>query len=221
MAEPFVDSERQWAGQRWAPLVGVAAAVLLVAGVVAGALGGPEPNEGTGDEWLSYFRDNDRQIYFSTLLFFLGVILFVAFVGQLRAALLRAEGVPGHWTAVAFGSGIATAVMLVGMVTPGIAGAFSKDALEPSAAQALGVVPLAFFVGSQVFAAALLAGSALVALRTGALPAWLAWASVAIAVLLLTPIAFLALLIGFPLWVAVVSVLLWRARERRELRTAT
>jgi hypothetical protein len=57
-------------------------------------------------------------------------------------SLLAAEGEPGHWTAVAFVSGMATAVMLVAIVAPGIAGSFAKDALEPAAAQALGVAAL-------------------------------------------------------------------------------
>jgi hypothetical protein len=52
------------------------------------------------------------------------------------------------------------------------------------------------------------------ALRTAVLPAWLGWASIVIAVLLFTPIAFLALLIDFPLGVVIVSVLLWRSDER-------
>jgi hypothetical protein len=214
VAEPFVPSRRAWAWERWAPLAGVAAAVLLVLGVVIGAFGGPEPNEGTGQEWLTYFREDGQKIYVSTLIFFLGVVLLIWFLGTLRVSLLAAEGEPGHWTAVAFGSGMATAVMLLAIVTPGIGGAFSSDALEPPAAQALGVVALAFFVGAQVFAAVLLASTALVALRTGVLPTWLGWASLAVAVLLFTPIGFIALLIGFPLWVLITSVLLWRRGTR-------
>jgi hypothetical protein len=214
MAEPFVPSRRAWAWERWAPFAGVAAVVLLVLGVLIGAFGGPEPNEGTGQDWLTYFREDGQKIYISTLIFFLGVILLIWFLGTLRVSLLAAEGEPGHWTTVAFGSGMATAVMLLAIVTPGLGGAFSSDALEPPAAQALGVIALAFFVGAQVFAAVLLAATALLALRTGVLPAWLGWVSLVVAVLLFTPIGFIALLIGFPLWVIAVSVLLWRSGER-------
>jgi hypothetical protein len=210
MAEPFVSPRPASAWERWAPLAGIAAVVLLAVGVLIGAFGGPEPNEGTGQEWLTYFRDDGGKIYISTLIFLLGVVLFIWFLGRLRVALLAAEGETGHWTTVAFGSGMATAVMLLAIVTPGVAGAFSSDALEPAAAQALGLVAFAFFVGAQVLAAVLLAATALVALRTAVLPTWLGWASLVVAVLLLTPIGFIGLLIGFPLWVLIVSVLLWR-----------
>lgn len=214
MADPFM-ADRLSAWERWGPLAGVTAVVLMVVGVMSGAFGGPPPDEGTGQEWLSYFRENERQIYLSTLVFFIGIVLFVWFLTHLRVSLLAFEGESGHWTAAAFVSGMATAVMLVAITTPGFAGAFSNNALEPAAAQALGVAALVFFVGAQIFAAILLAATALVILRSRALPAWLAWASLVVAVLLFTPIGFLGLLIGFPLWVVAVSLLLWRTRDRR------
>jgi hypothetical protein len=214
MAEPSVSPPPASAWERWAPLAGIAAVVLLAAGVVIGAFGGPEPNEGTGQGWLTYFRDDGGKIYVSTLIFLLGVVLFIWFLGRLRVSLLAAEGGAGHWTTVAFGSGMATAVMLLAIVTPGVAGAFSSDALEPAAAQALGLAAFAFFIGAQFFAAVLLAATALAALRTAVLPAWLSWASLVVAVLLLTPVGFIGLLIGFPLWVLIVTVLLWRRGER-------
>jgi MFS family permease len=214
LAEPFLSTRPASAWERWAPLAGIAAVVLFAVGVLIGAFGGPEPNEGTGQEWLTYFREDGRKIYVSTLIFSLGVILFIWFLGRLRVSLLAAEGEAGHWTTVAFGSGVATAVMLLAIVTPGLAGAFASDALEPAAAQALGLAAFAFFIGAQVFAAVLLAATALAALRTAVLPAWLGWGSLVVAVLLLTPIGFIGLLIGFPLWVLIVSVLLWRRGER-------
>ncbi len=104
--------------------------------------------------------------------------------------------------------------MLLAIVAPGGAGAFANDALEPAAAQSLGMMSFIFFIAAQVFAAAFFVAPALAAIRSGVLPSWLAWVSVALAVVLLTPIGFLALLIGFPLWVLVVSVLLWQAQTR-------
>jgi hypothetical protein len=210
MTERFVAGAGTSKLGRWTPLAGVAAVVLIVVGVVAGAFGGPEPNEGTGQEWLTYFRDNETQIYLSGLVFAIGVIVFLWFLGGLRTALLAAEAAAGQWAAVAFGAGIAMAAMLMAIVAPGAAGAFANDALEPAAAQSLGLMSFIFFIGAQVFGAAFLAATALAALRSGQLPVWLAWATLAVAVVLLTPIGFLALLIGFPLWVLAVSVLLWR-----------
>ena len=55
----------------------------------------------------------------------------------------------------------------------------------------------------------------LTSLSTGAFPAWLAWASIVLAIwLLIVPIAWIALVYAFPLWLIAVSVLLWtRARS--------
>jgi hypothetical protein len=50
-----------------------------------------------------------------------------------------------------------------------------------------------------------------VVLRTRAvLPRWLAWASLVVALtLLIAPVGWAALIFGFPIWVVIVSVLLW------------
>ena len=76
---------------------------------------------------------------------------------------------------------------------------------------------VSFFYAAEVAAASLLDATGLLPLRTGVLPGWLGWASFVIAVLLLvvnTPIGFIAFLLGFELWVIVVSVVLWlRGRE--------
>ncbi len=50
------------------------------------------------------------------------------------------------------------------------------------------------------------------ALRTRSLPRWLAWVSLVVALaLIVLPIGWAALLFAFPLWVLVVSYLLWSA----------
>ena len=213
MAEPFVASRSAWAWERWAPLAGVAAVVLWAIGfVTAGA--GPDFERATGQEWLTYITDNEGQILTSRVLFLLGTVLFLLFLGTFRVRLRAAEGEPGQWTSAAFASGIATAVLLIANVTPTLIGAIAGDALEPAAAQALGLVETAFFVAAEVAAAALVLATGLLALRTRFLPVWLGWASLALAVLLLIlPIGWAALLVGFPLWVLIVSVLLWRRGE--------
>jgi hypothetical protein len=47
-------------------------------------------------------------------------------------------------------------------------------------------------------------------IRTRVLPAWVGWASLVLAlVMLIPPIGWAGLLLGFPLWTVLVSVLLW------------
>lgn len=216
MAEPFTARRDAWAWERWTPLAGVAAVLLWVIAVFVGGES-PDAFEATGDEWLTYVTGNEGQIAASRLLFLLGVFFFIWFVGTLRTWLFAAEGEPRHWTAIAFGSGIAMAVMLIAIATPLLAAAAAADALEPSAAQTLAVAEYAFFIGAEIAGAVLLFATGLLAIRTAILPAWLGWASLVLALLLLiipTPIGFIALLLGFQLWVLVVSVLVWRRGER-------
>jgi hypothetical protein len=57
----------------------------------------------------------------------------------------------------------------------------------------------------------LLVASAMVALRYGGLPRWLAWIQVLVALVLLSGvIGWAALIFAFPVWVLVTSYLLWR-----------
>jgi hypothetical protein len=66
---------------------------------------------------------------------------------------------------------------------------------------------LGFIAGPYAFAA-LAGGTAIVALRTGVLPMWLAWISVLVAIGMLVPFISWALLLVFPLWVLIISILL-------------
>jgi len=94
---------------------------------------------------------------------------------------------------------------------PDMAAALSNDDLDASAALALGNVGDAFFLGAEYLLPVLLVASALIALRYGGLPRWLAWIQVLMALVLLSGVLGWAVLIfAFPLWVLLVSYLLWR-----------
>jgi hypothetical protein len=200
---------------RWAPLVGVAAVVLWVVGIAVDP-GVPDLFVDSGEEWLTFVSDNEGGILVSRLLLLIGDFLFILFLGTLRTRLSAVEAEPRHWTAIAFGGGLVTAAMLIGTSTPVLAASSAADGLEPSAAQALGVVEYAFFIGAGIAGASLLAATGMLAIRTAVLPTWLGWASLVIALLMLTiigPIGFIAIVIGLPLWVLVVSILLCRRSD--------
>ncbi|HEU5065570.1 MAG TPA: hypothetical protein VFT86_06740 [Gaiellaceae bacterium] len=92
-----------------------------------------------------------------------------------------------------------------------MAAAIADDVdLSEQAAVAIRVVGDVFFLGGEMSLAVLLAASGVHALRTGSLPRWLAWVSLVIALaLVILPIGWAALLFVFPLWVLVVSYLVW------------
>jgi len=194
---------------RWAPLTGVAAAVLWILGIVLDP-GIPDLFVAPGDEWVTFITENESGIYVSRLAYLVGNFLLILFVGTLRTRLSAAEEHPAHWTAIAFGSGIATAALLTLAQTPIAAAAAASDGLEASAAQALGIVEYAFFIGAGITAAALLVSTGVIATRSAALPSWLGWAGFVLAVLMLVggTVGFIALLPGFPLWVIATSIVL-------------
>lgn len=197
----------RWA--RYAPLTGVAAVVFWVVGFFLFLSTDVEGAEEAA-EILAGYESDENAILFAGWVFVLGGVLFLWFLGSLRTRLLAAEGAPGRLTAIAFGGGIATAIFLMTLPLGDMAAALA-DELEPQAAQALNNIGTAGFIGAEFSAIALLVATALVALRTGVLPRWLGWVSLLLALwLLIAPIGWLALIFGVPLWILVVSVLLYR-----------
>lgn len=197
---------------RLAPLVGVGAVALWVIGIALDP-GVPDLFVDSGAEWLTFVGDNAGGINASRLALLLGDFLFLLFLGTLRTRLSAFEVAPQHWTAIAFGGGLLTAAMLIGTSAPVLAASAAADGLEPSAAQALGVLEFAFFIGAGIAGASLLAATGILAIRTAVLPTWFGWVSMVIALLMLTvigPIGFIAIVLGLPLWVLAVSILLWR-----------
>jgi hypothetical protein len=197
-----------WAWERYSPLTGVLAVVGWVVGIIM--LDVADSEEG-GAALLAVYRGDEGQILVGGIIWLIGTALFVWFLGSLRSRLLAAEGGDGRLTAIAYGGGVATAVCLALMPGAHMAGALSNDEIDESAALALGAVGDVFFLGAEYLLPLLLVASAMIALRYGGLPRWLAWIQVLIALVLLSGIiGWAALIFAFPLWVLVTSYLLWR-----------
>lgn len=196
--------------ERYAPLSGVLAVVLWVIGTIVYQSAVDEKNPTT---LLDSYRNDEGSILFGGFLWLLGTFFFFWFLGSLRAHLAAAEGGVQRLTAIAFGGGLAAGIF--GFALPGtdMSAAIADGAdLSGPAAVAIRVVGDTFFIGAEMSAAVLLAATGVHALRTRSLPRWLAWVSLVVAlVLILLPIGWAGLLFGFPLWVLVVSYLLWNA----------
>lgn len=204
---------------RYAPLSGVAAVVLwAVAILVIEAVGDTPGDDAGADDILAYFESDETSVYVGAFLFFLGSLALLWFAGTLRTAVAAVEGGVAHLATIVFGAGVAVALTSMAFPAPQVSGAFAaneSDApLTPEAAQALWFAGDGFFVVTEFTAALFLVATAVAALATRVLPAWLAWAGVVVAVvLLIPPIGWAALIVGFPLWVLVTSVLLLRRQE--------
>jgi hypothetical protein len=194
---------------RFVPLSGVLAVVVIIVAVV---VGGETP--GTDDslrEIVSFYLDNDSDQVWASLLLGWGSLLFLIFVTSLWTALRTAEaGRRGASTLALVGG----TILVVGMtIFAGIGFTLgdAADDLTPAAIQALNALNSDLFFPLAVGNAAFLLGAGISAVRTAALPKWLGWAAIVLAVLSVTPVGFFAFLL-MGLWSLIVSVLLWRAQ---------
>jgi hypothetical protein len=197
--------------ERYAPLSGVLAVVFWVVGII---IASTQATGSKGPKILISYQDNENWILAAGLIWSIGVILFIWFLGSLRSRLLAREGGTGRLSTLAYGGGIAAAV--TGLLIPGPdqVGALNNDDIDASGAAVLHHLADAFFIATEYVLPILMFATAIVALRYGAFPKWLGWFSVLIGiVLLIGPIGWAALIFAFPIWVLIVSVLLWRWAE--------
>lgn len=165
------------AEQRWERLAAATGIGFVILGVAAYLIAGQPPKAGdSAEQIVSYYTENRDSVVLSGYLWGVAGILFLWFLGSLRAHLRVAEGEAGRLSAVVFGSGLLLgAFFLAGEVTNtalgfGIAQEASSEvsgAFFTLAAQAFAFT--AFFV--VVFAGA----TSLVSGRTKVFPAWLGW----------------------------------------------
>lgn len=199
----------RWGWERLAALAGIVGVVLWIVSVVISE-GTDLPDDDDPSGILAWFQGESSAILAASFLFMLGSIFFLIFVGALRARLVAFEGGGAFLTAITFGAGLGVGFFTLLIPGPNLAGALAEDELTPEAAQALVIVDDAFFVAAELSAALMLAAAAFGILRYGALPKWLGWVGLLIAlVLLIPPVGWAALLVGVPLWTLVASVLLW------------
>ncbi len=196
--------------QRWLPLTGILAVALWVIGLLITESTDMPADDASADQVLAWVQDNADTITIGSFLFMIGVFFFFWFLGALRERLFLAEGGSAALTATTFAGGVAMAVFALGFLGGDLAAGISEDSLNATTADALHNLGDLFFVGAEISAAVLLAGTGLVALQTRVLPKWLAWVSLLIAlVLLIGPIGWAALIFAVPLWIIVLSILMW------------
>ncbi|MBA2342627.1 MAG: hypothetical protein H0V85_04095 [Thermoleophilaceae bacterium] len=196
-----------------AALTGLA---FLVLAIVAFVVGGepPDPTSDKPQEVIDFYVDNEGRQVVSAILAGIAATLLVFFGGVIRKVLRDGEGPGGGiLPAVAFAGTIIIATGLAIDATITIALIEAVEEVDPVAVQTLSVLYnndfVPFAVGSQIFLIA--AGLSIV--RHGALPKWLGWIAIVLAVLAVTPIGFVAF-IGMGFLVAVLSVIL-AMRDRR------
>jgi hypothetical protein len=147
----------------------------------------------------------------------LGILAFVFFLGSLWSVLRRAEGEYGPFSAIAFGDGLVSVGVKVASFPAAIAAFYrAQEGMDSQLAAALLDMNGVSFVLTWAIDAALLAATAVVVLRTGALPRWLGWSAAVLSPALLVGVAFATSSIGFvpyvlsALWIVATSIVLIR-----------
>ncbi len=140
-------------------------------------------------------------------------LFFLVFAARTWATLRGAEGDPGWLSATAFGAALLfVATHAAALAARSATFARAGQGFDATAGTALVDLNNALFAVSLAFGALFLAAAGVVSLRMNALPQWLGWSAVVIAVALMAAvavptagIAFLPFLL-FELWIVVTAV---------------
>lgn len=201
------------AAARWAPIGGV---LFVALWIVAFFLFGDEAGE-SDTEIVSFFEDSGNRTRQVTAYFvILGASLaFLWFLSVLRGRLVDAEGKTSSSAALAFGAGLVATVFWTLAPIFWMAISFAVDdadefVVDPNTSRLVDNMGYAIWISGTTIALLTVVATALVSLRTGLLPRWLAWLSFLVALTMVASFAFIPFLI-FLGWMLVVSLLLiWK-----------
>jgi hypothetical protein len=189
-----------------APLTGVLFVVLLILSFVVA--GEPPDADEPVQEIVEHYVDNDDAIWIGTLIGGLSVLSLLFFGAYLRKLFSAAEG-PGHGMLSPLILA-ATVIMAVGAgidMTISVALVEAAEDIDPVAVQSLQALWDNDFVPIAIGIELLFLSVGLAVVRYGVLPKWLGWVALALALIGVTPIGFVAFPLG-AIWVLIVSVLL-------------
>jgi hypothetical protein len=199
------------------PLTGLLFVVLLILSFVVG--GEPPDADEPVQEIVAHYVDNDVEIWVGALIGGLAAVSLVFFGAYLRKVFSAAEGPAGMLSPLVL---VGAAIMAVGAgidITISVALAEAAEDIEPAAVQALQALWDNDFFPIAIGIEVLFISAGLSIVKHGVLPKWLGWLALALAVVGVTPIGFIAFPLG-GLWVIVVSVLLALRARRAPAATA-
>lgn len=198
--------------ERFAPLSGIAYAVLSVVGIAL-VSDSPEASD-SNQAFLSYYGDSAhraREIA-AFFLFVVAALFFIWFVAALRSRLRMVESEPRGLSALAFGTGVASAALLTVAVAVGTVVSFTLEdtgqfVVDPNLARLLADESYLVLIASTMVASILVAATSILAIRTNVLPRWLGWVGAVASLTLLAAFLFFPIMVLWA-WVVLVSVVL-------------
>lgn len=198
-------------------LAGIAGVLILFASVLVYSA----PHTVSDQELINWWSDsgNLNAVVASTFMQAAGALCLIVFLGSLRSRLMDAEGGSAPVSAIAFASGITFVILLLAASGPrGVVawGIKMGDETMPGVdtlryMPELSYIILGLYGG--MAAAALIAATSVVILRTQAFGRWLGWGGVVLAPL----VAVAAVVVGgfflplFYIWALATSAAMWRS----------
>lgn len=202
--------------ERWSPLAGALAAVAMF---VAFSINTNSPGTGDSDTKItSYLVSHSDQVrnILGFFLFLAGVLLLLVFFWVLRSRLVAAEGGLSRLAALAYGSGVASAVLSLTAVcvfagpaiTANDTGRFRPD---PNLYRLANDTGYLFWTGAVTVGALVVWATSAAALRTGLLPRWFGWLGILVGIVQLFAIFFIPGIVYWA-WILLAAVLLaWKS----------
>ena len=179
--------EETMSNRHWEQLGAAAGIVFVVGQVAANNLmeqpGGSEPPFfAEAPEIVDFFMRLDSHLFgLGDYLMTLAVIPFVWWLSVLWARLHRAEGTAGWLSVATLGFGLVAATQLVSGGGWTLAMGRIEEGLDPQLARTLFDMGNLNFVDIWVSFAGMLIAASVLSIRTGALPKWLGWAGMVVA----------------------------------------
>jgi hypothetical protein len=198
--------------RRVTPFAGLLSVLMFVASVLVIESGDIPADDATGADVAAYLADHLGVLATGAVLWGIGTIALIWFLDGLRSHIAPASS---QLARLAYGFGFGAALFLLASVMPDVAGALASDnldrSLESGAAEAIASLGDGFFIAAELMLAGFFLAVGLAALRARAFPAWLGGISAILAIVaLIPPIGWAVVVFAFPLWVLLVSGLLWR-----------
>lgn len=206
------------AGRRIGALSGLAFAFLFLMGTASLNI----PQSVTDEKLVAWWSDSGNQVtaIVSMYLFVLAGFAFLVFLVKLRSQLLAAEGGSGELTALVVSTSIVfVAALFVAAASRGAIAFATKSPLgEPlPGADTLRYMPQIGYAvlgtGGMLAAAAAMATTSWIIVRTAVFGRWLAWVGAIAALLTVGAVAALSGGLAIPamlVWAAAASVAMWR-----------
>jgi hypothetical protein len=201
---------------RYSPLAGVKAVVLWVIGIVILSGPGHLGNDSSDSPAvvLANYKAHATAIQWGAWFVMLGALAFLWFVGSLRSAFFSAETGSGRLSTLVGMGGVATAVGILLAHVPSFAAATTSDNLTAPAAKALILMDDVFFYAAEFASVVFFLAAALSIFRFRALPGWLGWLAVVLALLaVIPPVGWAVLALGLPIWTLIASWLVFRKQR--------